>query len=82
MSEATLTERGQVSIPATLRKAMRLKTGQRLRFEQISDHEFRVMVEPPLAQGPLSVLGYARRFRPEGRRSTADWMRELRAGES
>jgi hypothetical protein len=30
--------------------------------------------------GAMAMLGFARRFRPE-RRSTAEWMNELRAGE-
>ena len=30
--------------------------------------------------GAAAMLGFARRFRPEPR-TTADWMRELRAGE-
>lgn len=32
-------------------------------------------------RGAMAALGFARRFRAE-RRSTAEWMRELRAGES
>lgn len=36
--------------------------------------------EPP-GRGAMAALGFARRFRSE-RRSTSDWMRELRAGES
>jgi hypothetical protein len=31
--------------------------------------------------GAMAMLGFARRFRPEPR-TTADWMAELRAGES
>jgi len=81
MSESTLTERGQVSIPVALRKAMQLKVGQRLKWEQISDHEFRVTVTVPTVGGPLSALGYARKVRGASGRSTASWMRELRAGE-
>jgi AbrB family looped-hinge helix DNA binding protein len=81
MSESTLTERGQVSIPAALRKAMHLRTGQRLRFEQISDREMRVIVDADAVEGPMSVLGYARRIRHGAPRRTADWMKELRGGE-
>ena len=40
MDKATVTERGQISIPASLRKAMNLKPGQRLKFEAISNREF------------------------------------------
>ena len=80
MNESTLTERGQVSLPAALRRALRLRPGQKLRFEAISDHEFRVFTQREMVSGPLSVLGYARRLRPNPRR-TKDWMRELREGE-
>jgi AbrB family looped-hinge helix DNA binding protein len=82
MSEATLTERGQVSIPAALRKAMHLRTGQRLRFEQISEREMRVIVDPAVVEGPMSVLGYARQLRSAAPRRTAEWMKELRDGEA
>jgi len=38
----TLTERGQVSMPAALRRQMHLKAGQRLRWEAVSDTELRI----------------------------------------
>ncbi len=82
MDSSTLTERGQVSIPASLRKAMGLRTGDRLAFTAISASEMRVtvvaQVPPP---GPLAMLGYGRgRFKgcPE---RTDEWMREIREGE-
>jgi bifunctional DNA-binding transcriptional regulator/antitoxin component of YhaV-PrlF toxin-antitoxin module len=81
MNESTLTERGQVSVPAFLRKAMNLRPGQRLKFAPVSDHEFRVFTENDAPAGPMAVLGYARKLRPGPARRTSDWMRELRAGE-
>ena len=82
MDECTLTDRGQVSLPASLRKAMRLHAGQRLRFAQVSASEFRVTVIMDKPAGPVAMLGFARKLRPGAkRRTTADWMRELRAGE-
>jgi AbrB family looped-hinge helix DNA binding protein len=81
MDESTLTERGQVSIPASVRKAMNLRPGQKLRWQRISDREVRVSVESPAPAGPLAVLGYARKIRPGRARTTQSWMRELRAGE-
>jgi bifunctional DNA-binding transcriptional regulator/antitoxin component of YhaV-PrlF toxin-antitoxin module len=81
MAHSTLTERGQVSVPASLRKSMALRPGQKLRWQRISDREMRVSVEAPPAPGPLGVLGYARKLRPGPGRRTAAWMRELRAGE-
>jgi AbrB family looped-hinge helix DNA binding protein len=81
MNEATLTERGQISVPAALRKAMNLRPGQRLMFAPISDHEFRVFTQNEAPAGPLAVLGYARKLRKGPARRTSEWMRELRAGE-
>lgn len=37
MSEATLTSKGQVTIPADIRKAMGLEAGERLVFTQLDD---------------------------------------------
>lgn len=81
MENSTLTERGQVSVPASLRKSMKLQPGQRLRWQRISDREMRVSVETPPVHGPLGVLGYAQKLRHGPARRTASWMRELRAGE-
>jgi AbrB family looped-hinge helix DNA binding protein len=81
MNESSLTERGQVSVPAALRKSMNLKTGERFRWEQVSDREIRVSIAQKVAQGPMSVLGYARTIRKGPARSTQDWMKELRSGE-
>ena len=45
----TVTERGQVSIPAAVRKRLNLTPGQRVTWEPISDHECRMRVlHPPL----------------------------------
>ena len=81
MNDSLLTERGQVSVPAALRKAMGLRPGQRLHWEQISDREIRISLPVKKAEGPLSVLGYARRLRSGPARRTKDWMNELRSGE-
>jgi AbrB family looped-hinge helix DNA binding protein len=37
MSEATLTSKGQVTIPADIRKALGLSTGERIVFTQLED---------------------------------------------
>lgn len=81
MKNSTLTERGQISVPASLRKSMKLQPGQKFRWQRISEREMRVSLETPEAKGPLSVLGYAQKLRNGPVRHTADWMRELRAGE-
>jgi AbrB family looped-hinge helix DNA binding protein len=81
MNETIVTERGQVSVPASLRKAMGLHAGRKLHWEQVSDREIRVSLHEEKPAGPLAVLGYARRLRKTPPRPTADWMRELREGE-
>ncbi len=81
MSDSLLTERGQVSVPASLRRAMGLIPGNKLHWEQISDREIRVSIckQPP--SGPISVLGYARKISDTPPRRSDDWMQELREGE-
>ena len=81
MDESTLTERGQISVPASLRKAMKLRPGQRLRFAPVSGYEFRVFTQNDAPPGPVAMLGYARKLRPGPARRTSEWMRELREGE-
>jgi AbrB family looped-hinge helix DNA binding protein len=78
---SVVTERGQVSIPAELRKELALEKGSRLLWEKAADSELRAVVLPARErQGSLAMLGFARRFRST--RSTAEWMAELRQGES
>lgn len=77
---STLTERGQVSMPASLRRKMHLKPGQRLRWESVSETELRVFVETASAD-PVAALGFGSKCRGGVARTTADWMQELRAGE-
>jgi bifunctional DNA-binding transcriptional regulator/antitoxin component of YhaV-PrlF toxin-antitoxin module len=81
MNETIVTERGQVSVPASLRKSMGLLPGRKLHWEQVSDREMRVFLQEEKPAGPLAVLGYARRIRNNPARTTADWMSELREGE-
>jgi AbrB family looped-hinge helix DNA binding protein len=79
---STVTERGQISIPATIRKALKLKPGQKLRWQQVSDTECRVFHDLTInAPGPMAMLGYARKFNPQDLRATDEWMNELREGE-
>lgn len=78
---SVVTERGQVSIPAALRRALDLLPGRKLLWEPLPDGELRVRAigdRPPA--GPAAVLGFARRLRPRPR-STKSWMAELREGE-
>lgn len=78
---STVTERGQVSIPASLRAAMRMRTGQTLRWEQLSARECRVILDPPASPDPLAGLGMGPQLRGDKARATAAWMREIREGE-
>ena len=81
MNDSSLTERGQVSVPASLRRAMGLKAGQRLHWEQTSKCEILVSLREENPTGPLSVLGYAERVLKKAPRRTEAWMKELREGE-
>ncbi len=79
-SVSVVTERGQVSIPAQLRKDLGLEKGRRLFWEQSGEHEIRVVVLPDAEpKGAMAMLGFARGFRAT--RTTEDWMKELREGE-
>jgi len=78
--ETVLTERGQTSIPAQLRKHMHLMPGAKLRWQELSEHECRLIVQQSTpGPGARTMLGYAKRFRKA--RTTREWMRELREGE-
>jgi AbrB family looped-hinge helix DNA binding protein len=75
-----ITERGQVSIPAEIRKQMHLAPGQRIVWEVISERECRMAVaKDPATPGAEAMRGYAARFRAP--RRTQEWMRDLREGE-
>ena len=78
----TLTERGQVSMPARLRRQLGLKPGQPLMWERVSDDECRVTIvrnrEPDAAK---SMRGFMKRFQKDQPKTTAGWMRLLREGE-
>lgn len=77
---SVVTERGQVSIPAQLRKELSLEKGQQLLWEKTGEHEIRVTVLPERKpRGAVAMLGFAKRFRQT--RRTEDWMAELREGE-
>jgi AbrB family looped-hinge helix DNA binding protein len=78
---SVVTERGQVSIPSQLRREFGLEKGRKLLWEKLGEHEIRVVILPEVEpRGARAMLGFARRFRPT--RSTGDWMKELRDGET
>ncbi len=80
----TLTERGQVSMPASLRKQLRLKSGQPLLWEKVSDDECRVRIVRPREPGSAkSMRGFMKRYQADASlpKTTAGWMKLLREGE-
>lgn len=75
-----VTERGQVSVPAEIRKRMKLAAGQKVVWEMTSPTECRVTVAPAKRRaGAAAMLGYASTFRST--RRTQAWMGELREGD-
>ena len=80
--KATITERGQISIPAQIRREMRLEPGQVVIFERISATECRFIVEPrPVIKAdPLAAIGFAQRHGFPAM-TTEQWMGLLREGE-
>ena len=75
-----ITERGQASIPAEVRRQLGLRPGAKLTWEPISSTEVRVRVASADAvRGPMHVLGFARSFRAT--RRSEEWMTDLREGE-
>jgi len=80
-----LTDRGQVSVPASIRKKAALQAGQRLLWRQTAPGCFSVTVErePSKKSRAVDVIGYAARFFPDGLPGrTDDVMRALRQGET
>ncbi len=77
----TVGERGQTAIPARVRREADLSPGTELIWEIAGEDELRVTVvrRATTSADPRAMRGFARRFRAT--RRTADWMRELRAGE-
>ncbi len=80
---ATVTERGQVSIPAQIRREMRLEPGQVVIFERISSTECRFIVapRPVMKPDPLAAIGFAQRHGLPAV-TTEEWMELLRDGEA
>jgi len=65
----TLTERGQVSMPAAIRRELSLRPGQTLLWKLVSADEVRVKI-PRRGCGP-SMRGFIKTFLPDGPRNTA-----------
>ena len=81
--KATITERGQVSIPAQLRREMHLEAGQTVVWEKVSATECRLLIlsPEPNTPDPIAALSFARQHGlDEG--SSDDYLRSLRADEN
>lgn len=76
-----VTERGQVSIPASIRKHLNLASGRRVTWESVSHNACRMtVVSESRAPGAAAMLGYANKFRRA--RRTSQWMADIRRGEA
>ena len=77
-----ITERGQVSIPAQLRRDMCLMPGQTVLWEKVSATECRLIVEPRavIKPDPFAALNFAKEHGLPQRRSD-EVLAELREGE-
>jgi AbrB family looped-hinge helix DNA binding protein len=80
--KSTITERGQVSIPAELRRDMHLMAGQIVLWEKVSATECRLIVEPRviIKPDPFAALNFAKEHGLLQRRSD-EVLAELREGE-
>ena len=80
--KTTITERGQVSIPAELRRDMHLSPGQTILWEKVSATECRILIEPRaiIKPDPMGALNFAKEHGLPQRRSD-EVLRELREGE-
>ena len=74
----TLTDRGQVSMPASIRRELGLRAGQTLLWKRLSENEVRVKV--PRRGGGPPMRGCMKKFLADGPRTTAGWMKILRKG--
>ena len=76
-----VTERGQVSIPATIRESMQMTPGTTLLWNRGQDDYTCIItiVRKPQRKGAKAMLGYAATYSKP--RTTAEWMKELREGE-
>ena len=83
--KARITKRGQVTIPAVLRREMHLTRGQTIIWEKVSATECRIYVQP-LAEmkrvkpDPVAALKFAAEHGLQTM-SSAEWLRVLREGE-
>ena len=76
-----ITRRGQISIPADVRKQLKWTPGRELFWEVAEGGECRVFARKKSPYvGALAMLGYGATFSDDNR-TTDEWMKELREGE-
>lgn len=74
--EATLTSKGQITIPREVRRRLGLQTGDKLLFEHDGET---VRVRPLRRQSPFAKYrGIGNPGIGEGRKSISRWLRQLR----
>ncbi|MGI8605002.1 MAG: AbrB/MazE/SpoVT family DNA-binding domain-containing protein [Verrucomicrobiales bacterium] len=80
--KTTVTERGQTSIPARLRREMGLEPGRSLLWEKVSQTECRLIVQPrqTIKPDPIGAIGFAQRHGLPVM-GTDQWMKVLREGD-
>jgi hypothetical protein len=80
--KTTVTTRGHTEIRARIRRETGVQPGTELMWQVMGPDEWRVTIvrEQVTAPEARAMRGFSRRFRATGR--TADWMRELRPGET
>ena len=73
---------GQTAIPARIRREAAVQPGTELVWEVVGPDEWKVTVvrRRGPSPDPRAMRGFTRRFRAT--RRTADWMRDLRDGET
>lgn len=76
----TLTASGRTSIPATIRRELGLRPGQRLVWERVSETE--LLVKVPARGLGRSMRGAMKQHSIGNPRTTAAWMKLLREGEA
>jgi antitoxin PrlF len=57
MASATITSKGQVTIPAEIRAALNLKAGDRIEFVQLGDREVRLLAKNQPVQRLKGLFG-------------------------
>ncbi len=76
MPRATITSKGQITVPRDIRRALGVRPGDRLLFESDSAG---VRVRPVRAKSPFEKYrGVGNPGIPSGRKAVRDWIRRLR----